>query len=755
MTIAESAGQIIQMFPTCDAGAKTHNRPAPILLYMPSAFLSLHESLQTVLSQRMGWTELREVQEHSYNAVSKGNDVLIIAPTAGGKSEAALIPVIDDLIKNGWPGIACVYLSPLKALINDQEERFSIFCIPTGLALIKWHGDVPKGDRAWKEGETPHILMITPESLEVLLHEPKLAMALKNLRFVIIDELHAFVESERGVHLKTLLYRLDRIAKSPIQRIGLSATVGNPDEILVWLSDNRHGEELVAVPAPAKQKRFSFVIESEEKDRMEAVIRFIAGNKALVFVNSRREAENIMNAISSRVGNVHIHHSSVSTPIRKAAEEAFSKEGGACIICTSTLELGIDIGDLDVVVQVGPPNSVSSFLQRMGRSGRRGKAAFVAWVLKDACELLCSAAILECAMRRQIEPLRPQQYPYDVLAQQMLLNLHRTKRTTKKQLRNALRSLPPFTKIPVPAIGTLIDHAIAEGYITTDGDMLMLGEQAERAFGMANYRDLYSVISGNETFRAVTPDGEVVGTLDARFVSGKAGGDFSLGGRVWQMIKCDEGHNLVVVVPGSEQTSRAFWTGGGQAGFSPLVCAAVQEIIARKRTTLPLLPRERELLAERIRRLPERIPSKGLCVRESMIGSRVEVIVFSFNGDLFNRLLTILLSRQLGGKARVRYSDFVVLVRNAGKEGVGQKVVEALRAVRAFDQDMIRSLVPSIPATSWKFGPILPKDLLQDLALSEHYNVNEFMAVIRAADITLLTDAEPQSMDTCDEEDGP
>jgi ATP-dependent Lhr-like helicase len=471
---------------------------------------------------------------------------------------------------------------------------------------------------------------------------------------------------------------------------------------------------------------------------MEAVVRFVTGRKALVFVNSRREAENVMNAISPRVGNVHIHHSSVSTPMRKAAEEAFSHEGGACIICTSTLELGIDIGDLDIVVQVGPPASVSSFLQRMGRSGRRGKAAYVAWILRDSCEFLCSAAILECAMRRRVEPLRPQQQPYNCLAQQMMLNLHRNKRTTRKHLDKALRALPPFAGLPPVAVGRLIDHAIAEGYITTDGDMLMLGDQAERVFGMANYRDLYSVITGSESFRAVTPDGEVIGTLDARFVAGKSGGDFSLGGRVWQMIKCDEGHNLVVVVPGTEQTSRAFWTGSGHSVFSPLVCRTVQEIVSRKGTTLPLLPREQEVLAERIRHLPGGILSTGLFVRERKFQNRVEAVVFSFNGGSFNRLLTILLSRLLGGRATVRYSDFVVLVKNAGKDGVAQRVAEALRAIQAFDRDAIRSRLPAPAPSGWKFGSLLPADLLQDMALSEQYNVTEFMAAIGDAGITVI-----------------
>jgi len=705
---------------------------------MASVFAELHESLQTVLAQRLGWTEMREVQELSYRAISGGSDVLIIAPTAGGKSEAALIPVIDDLLKNGRSGVACLYISPLKALINDQEERFSGFCIPTGLTVMKWHGDVPKGDRAWKEGENPHILMITPESLEVLLHEPRLAAALNNLRAVIIDELHAFVEAERGVHLKTLLYRIDRIARRPVQRIGLSATVGNPEEILGWLSDNRQGAEVVAIPSPAKQKRFSFVIEAEEKGRMDAVVRTVAGKKALVFVNSRRDAENVMNVISPLVENVYIHHSSLSAAVRREAEDAFSQEGGACIICTSTLELGIDIGDLDVVVQIGPPNSVSSFLQRMGRSGRRGRSAYVAWVLRDACELLCSAAIIESAMHRTVEPLHPQKRPYNVLVQQMFLFVHRTHRTTSRQLEHFLRLLPPFAGIPAATIRQIITHAVTEGYLMTDGDVLMPGERAEKVFGNANWKDLYSVITGAGEFRAVTPDGELIGKLDARFVSSRSAGEFSLGGKVWSMVKCDEGHNLVVVVPGTEQTSRAFWTGGGQAGFSPLVCAAVQAILSRGASLLPLLSHEQEVLAERLRRIPPGIQKTGLWIWERRSGKRKEVVVFSLYGSQFNRVLTILLGQLLGGRAKVRFSDFVILVQNAGKDDAGKRVEESLHQMKTLDRSAIGARLPILPSEAWKFGAVLPQDVLEDLVLSEHYHVEEFMEVLRTAPVSIV-----------------
>jgi len=134
-------------------------------------FFDLHEALRDVLSHRLDWSHLREVQTRTYRAFGTGSDVLVIAPTAGGKTEAALIPVIDAILKEGSPGVSCLYISPLKALINDQEERFLSFCIPTGLDLKVWHGDVPRGDRSWDDGEPPHVLMITPESLEVLMGE--------------------------------------------------------------------------------------------------------------------------------------------------------------------------------------------------------------------------------------------------------------------------------------------------------------------------------------------------------------------------------------------------------------------------------------------------------------------------------------------------------------------------------------------------------------------------------------------------------
>ena len=697
---------------------------------MSSVFPLLHESLQQVLSQRLDWTELRDVQEQACRTIRAGRDALIIAPTAGGKSEAALIPVMDDLLQNGWPGIACLYISPLKALINDQEERFRTFCTPASLTVMKWHGDVARGERSWKDGEPPHFLMITPESLEVLLQERTLASDLQQVRFIIVDELHAFVESERGVHLKMLLHRMDRLTDRKVQRIGLSATAGNPRDLLHWLSDGRHAAELVRVPAPPQEKQFLFVVEPEGSGRTDALVRIVTGKKALVFVSSRSSAEQLVNACAGRVRNLHIHHSSIAPTTRKLAEEAFNSQDGACIICTSTLELGIDIGDLDVVVQVGPPDSVSSFLQRMGRTGRRGKAAYVAWILRNPMELLCSVAIIECAVQKLVEDLRPPEKPFNVLLQQVFLYLHTHSRTTRRDLASFIFTSPVFGGMDPRILDQILSHLTEHGYITPDGEMIMPGPEAERVFGRSNWKDLFSVISGGGEFRAVTPDGDVVGMLDAQFVNSSGTGEVSLGGRSWTLVRSDEGHSTVIVVPGGSGSFRVFWTGGSVDGFSPLVCRTVQKLQSRGMTTLPLGLPEQDLLQQALAKFPAGIGPEGLFIVEENNKKQGSVIVVSMNGSRFNRVFALLLRHRLGRKVRVRYDDFVLTVNHAGNDDAGERVARAVREIQSMDYADLAEILPTVPPEGWKFARALPEALFRQMVISDYYHGEDFLETI-------------------------
>jgi ATP-dependent Lhr-like helicase len=712
------------------------NYPTNLMNRRMDTFTRLHEGVRQVLAHRLMWEELRPVQEDTYREVTAGKDVLVIAPTAGGKTEAALIPVVDGILRKSLGGVAAIYLAPLKALINDQEERFSIFCLPNGLDLLKWHGDVPRGDRAWKRGEPPHILMITPESLEVLLMEQELSSSLHQVHYIIIDELHAFVESERGVHMRLLLDRIDRLAGRKIQRIGLSATVGNPEEILSWLCGGRHSRSLVQVPVVPAEKRFSFIIEENEVRRMRAVAAAIFGKKALVFVNSRGDAEEVTRALSGQVDQLLVHHSSLSPAMRKETEEAFSRAGSACIICTSTLELGIDIGDLDIVVQVGPPASVSSFLQRMGRTGRRGKPPYVACVMKESFELLCMVAVIESATQKEVEPLNPLVKPYDVLVQQILLELLRSRRSSRTKIRKFIRGFFPFSHIRGRDLETLLSSMTANGFLDQDGDLLLLGYKSERLFGSSNWKDLFSVIRGGGEFRAVTPDGELIGKLDSRFVAGRSGKSFSLGGKSWTFIKSDKTHELAVVVPGEGERSDIFWT-GGQAGYSSVVCKRVEQIIGRGGSVLPLPPGEQKLISEVIHQFPALTPG-ALNIVEQPGKRGPEVTIFTFRGRKWNSILATLLKGESERKLAVSCHDFSLIVKNAPREDAAGAVYALLDNLRSKSPRQL-GVALTIPAPgTWKFGSAIPETLIRDMSLADFYQFPLFSADFRNAELVRI-----------------
>ncbi|MDR0438749.1 MAG: DEAD/DEAH box helicase [Methanocalculaceae archaeon] len=258
-------------------------------------FESFHPNLQEILLSDLKWDRLRQVQEETYRAVISGADVVVLAPTAGGKTEAAFIPVIDALLKAGSFGIRAIYLSPLKALINDQEDRIRSMCRRAGLMVASQHGDVASCDR-WiysREKELPDLLLTTPESLEVLLNNSCSRDTLSSVMFVIIDEIHAFMETDRGVHLLCLLDRLEMISprRHTVQRVGLSATIGNPIDLLEWLSKQDRKKQLVQIPSPATQKQFSFVVEEGFSAQVREVASAVQGKKALVFVDNRSFAE--------------------------------------------------------------------------------------------------------------------------------------------------------------------------------------------------------------------------------------------------------------------------------------------------------------------------------------------------------------------------------------------------------------------------------------------------------------------------------
>ena len=704
-------------------------------------FESFHPTLQEVLLSGLGWDGLRPVQEETCRAVADGADAVVLAPTAGGKTESAFIPVIDALLKAGSSGLGAIYISPLKALINDQEDRIRSMCERAGLSVASQHGDVASRDR-WKfsrEGELPNLLLTTPESLEVLLGDPDSRGAFASVRFVIIDEIHAFMETDRGVHLRCLLDRLEKTGHRPVQRIGLSATVGNPGDLLAWLSGPGRKQQLIQIPSPATPKQFSFVVEGDFSRQVRAVAQAVQGKKALVFVDSRSFAERLMGPLSDLVQEVHLHHSSVSAEDRAAAEAAFDQSGGTCVICTSTMELGIDIGDLDLVVQYGPPRSVASFLQRLGRTGRRGKPASMTFILQTPCDLLVSAATIESVMRHAVEPLAAPAHAYHVMIQQLFLLLNRqTGGVSRKTIITAVRSLSPFSGVSPATIAEVLAYLREQDYVVCDGDLYSAGPRAERELGKSNWIALISVIHDAGGYLAVLPDGTVVGTLDPRFVGNDAGRTFSFTGKNWRLLFRDDVHKRALVEPAScagDGVKRPFWSGSGMRGAdaSPTVCDAVCQLLARGKTVLPLPQDLQEMLNDLIRMLPEDFVPGCIHVRAEPEVTGWSVVVATFLGVRANMVLSRLLKNRISDRQySMHYDQFAIRIFGWESPDAAERVGDLLRELGRTDPAVLAGELPELPDGTWKFGAMLPREMLAEMAADEYYRLPEVLAGIRA-----------------------
>ncbi len=337
-----------------------------------SSFEQLHPALRYHIVNTLGWGDLRATQTEAIAPIQSGQDVLLLAPTAGGKTEAAFLPLLSRAANESWSGLSVLYLCPLKALLNNLEPRLSEYAGFVGRTVGLWHGDVGASARKRMLRDAPDVLLTMPESVEAILVSARIdhRSLLYGLRAVVVDELHAFADDDRGWHLLAILARLERLAGRRLQRIGLSATIGNPDDLLAWLTRNKRGRIVGSGAGPPTGDVLADHVGSVE-NAVTVLSRVHRGERRLIFSDSRARVEELASGLRRAGVRTFVSHGSLSADERRQAEAAFAAEPDCAIVATSTLELGIDVGDLDCVIQVGVPPSVASFLQRMGRSGRR------------------------------------------------------------------------------------------------------------------------------------------------------------------------------------------------------------------------------------------------------------------------------------------------------------------------------------------------------------------------------------------------
>jgi ATP-dependent Lhr-like helicase len=540
----------------------------------------------------LGWPVLRPLQRAAIDPVMDGEDAVLLAPTAGGKTEAACLPVLSAMTAGNWTGTSVLYLCPLKALLNNLATRIDAYAQWLGRSAALWHGDTKESQRRRIRTERPDILLTTPESLEAMLIGVKTdhAHLLGGVRTVVVDEVHAFAGDDRGWHLLAVLERLERVTGRAIQRIGLSATVGNPKQLLTWLQGAQAGRRPGRVVAPGVSAATTShaaatspppgEVELDYVGSLDNAAKVIAalhrGEKRLVFCDSRRQVEELGAALRERDVTVFLSHASLSSDERARSEQAFAEARDCVIVATSTLELGIDVGDLDRVIQIDSPGTVASFLQRIGRTGRRsGSTRNCLFLATHKDTLLQAAGLLLLWGRGWVEPVVAPPDPRHLVAQQLLAVTLQEHKLGDQLWSEQWNGLVPFDRSAAPVLRHLVD----EGFLESDGGMLFIGQEAERRLGRRHFIELTASFTAPPQFTVLSGRTEI-GRMDPSVLTEERPGPrrLLLAGRSWQVTFIDWGRKRVFVEP-VESGGVAKWSSGSVAGLSYALTRAMRDIL--------------------------------------------------------------------------------------------------------------------------------------------------------------------------------
>jgi ATP-dependent helicase Lhr and Lhr-like helicase len=585
---------------------------------MSSAFARLHPKIQEAIWNEH-WAELRPLQVEAIAAIFDSNDHLILAAaTAAGKTEAAFLPILSQLVTKASDSVQALYISPLKALINDQFRRLEDLCRYADIPVHRWHGDVSAVDKQRLRKAPSGVLLITPESLEsqFINYSSYVRRMYAHLEFVVIDELHAFLEDVRGVHLRSLLARLSISAGANPRRLGLSATIGDfgparlflspdsPSAVRILLDRDETKEVRVGLksyvePARAGERAAEPTNDETTPDAGLSAIAMDIGQRFhrdcnLIFCNSRRQTE----LLSDRLRQIAererwsrnpflLHHSSLSRELREDAERELKSGEPVSVICTSTLEMGIDIGAVRAIGQVGAPSTVTSLVQRLGRSGRHEGEPQILRVytldeevtehssLNDRLfpQLIRAIALLELNRERWLEPPQYDRLHLSTCVHQVLSVLRQTGGATAVHLHDVLCLRGAFRGIGRAQFADLLRGLAGKELIEQipTGE-LILAPTGER---IVESRDFYAAFASRIEYR-IEYNGQPIGVLPKDNIP--AQGEFLLlGGRRWRVEVIDHSSKRVAVISAKGWKQPRF--GGGIGGLHPVITQRMKHVL--------------------------------------------------------------------------------------------------------------------------------------------------------------------------------
>ncbi len=695
----------------------------------PAAIDRLSPAVRYQIANGLGWSGLRPVQALSTDAVLDGANCVVLAPTAGGKTEAAFLPLLSKMDVEDWRGVSVLYVAPIRALLNNQEARLSTLTGLIGRRAGKWHGDVKAPARRRMIDDPPDVLAITPESLEAMLLSTRTPARrfLAHVRAVVIDEVHAFASDDRGAHLVALLERISRIAENDIQRIGLSATVGDPALIVQWLSGSSLRPQRVVDPSGTrKPPELSLDFVGTLDNAALLIDRLYPGTRRLVFVDSRRRVEELGHRLSQRGIDVYLSHSSLALSQRSAAERAFEEGTNCVIVATSALELGIDVGDLDHVIQIDAPSSVSSFLQRMGRTGRRaGSTANCTFLATDDDALLRAAAIIDLFRRGYIEPAAPSAWSPHVLAHQAIALAMQEQGSATHSWWTWLEGCAAFREVSVRERESIVRHMVDNDILVEADARLTLGARGEKLYGAKNFLELYAVFSTPHVLRVVHGQSEV-GVVDASFLQDKDQQvpNFVLAGRPWHIVGVDWKAGTCSVEP-AEVGGYPRWFGLPMS-LERELCQAMRRVLASNETD-PSWSKRAITQLELQRESHAFLESASLPLEQDPDG---RFRWWTFGGGAGNRIVAGLLELELGERVSPA-NTFITFSNGAADSAVRiRQAIDAL-ATRPLTWDDAARLVDSNRRSRVsKFQPCLPPEIEHGLIARETMNVDDANATL-------------------------
>jgi ATP-dependent Lhr-like helicase len=597
-----------------------------------------------------GWEQLRPIQNAAISKILGSNENFILASrTASGKTEAAFLPILSKVNFND-SGVQVLYISPLIALINDQFYRVEELCKYLDVTVTKWHGEANKTlkDRLIKQ--PTGIVLITPESLEAMfINKPfNVKQLFSDLKYVVIDEIHSFIGTDRGTQLKSILSRLQRVNSNSFSIVGLSATIGDYNEAKRFTGDELKTKVLLDRTAKEINALFRFFKNENEELPLELLKDLYIetkDNKALIFPNSRGRAEEVavkLKKISDRVKghpNYFSHHSSVDREVREYVEyfAKNNKRHNFCISCTSTLELGIDIGSVDEVVQIDATHSIASLIQRVGRSGRKdGESSNLFLYATTQWTLLQSIACWLLYKESFIEPPEKNEKPYDILVHQALSITKGHSGFLLTELIKQLKDNSAFNLIEQSEIEEILHHLIEIDFLEKLQHEVIIGVDGEK---VVNSREFYSVFKTEENFKVVNA-GNTIGEIpfSPQIIEDE---NILLSAKIWKIKFVDHKAKKIEVIPAKDGKKPMFF------GIGAVVHQKIREKmfeVLYSKTEYDFLDEPSFDEIEIMRKDFAVFDIKDLQSERPLLTAEKHLQLFTFTGTRINRTIQLLLN---------------------------------------------------------------------------------------------------------------